>query len=216
MALTTPMFTTYRGYATEFQPVMQGRDIGQPATDAIQRLNHDDVVPSTLGIGQEGLVTWSRRTRARDRSVLVAAHQLPVLLVDIAPADLELVLDRTIALPVGAEPRVDHRSHHLPSPTDQFVQDRSRPQSTRRHRAASRSSTSRTASSRQVIIGATAVLSATLSPSVCCRNRPADDRVQEVVVAGQARFKSVPMPSPKDIETKPGWDARQIDRLRPQ
>ena len=43
MVVTTPMFDRVQLDAAELEPVVQGGDVGQPAAEPVERLDHDDV-----------------------------------------------------------------------------------------------------------------------------------------------------------------------------
>ena len=107
--------------AAELEPVVQGGDVGQPATDPVQRLDHHDVEQAALGIGQQRLIARPGSTGTRERPILVDPGQLPALPLGVAAADLHLVLDRGRTLAFRAVAGIDDRAHRsLPA---QLVQD---------------------------------------------------------------------------------------------
>ncbi len=103
--------------ACEGTAVMKVCDISEFAAEAIERLNNDHVEDAGVEFGQKLLISRPEAARATHRGVSVGADPRPTLLLDVAGADLDLVLNRGLALVLAAEAGVNDRAHdRLPKP----------------------------------------------------------------------------------------------------
>ncbi len=90
-----------QGDAMELQAVMQGGHIGELTAQPVQGFADDYLEPAGLQVRQELAVTVPEGAVAADGPVLIDLGKRPALLLDVATANLDLVLDGGVALVVG-------------------------------------------------------------------------------------------------------------------
>src|SRR5262249_44712403 len=95
----------------EAEAVVELGDVGKLAAEAVERLDEDDVEAAGREIGDEALVTRPGARGAAQRPVLGMGDDDPALLLGVAPADLDLILDRGLALQLARVPAVDDGAH---------------------------------------------------------------------------------------------------------
>ncbi len=101
--------------AGEGEPIVHVGDVGQLPAEPVERLHHDDVERVALDIGDQLLVAGAKAARPAHRAILVCLHEDPALPLSEAPAHLDLVLDRGLALVLAAVAGVDDGAHDLSS-----------------------------------------------------------------------------------------------------
>jgi hypothetical protein len=94
----------------EAEPLVQRRDVLLVAGEAVERLGNRDVEPVLARLLQPELVAGSDRRGAAQRTIDVGMLVFAALALDECPTLADLVLDRGIALVVGAVARGDDRS----------------------------------------------------------------------------------------------------------
>src|SRR4029079_5692479 len=80
---------------------------------AIKGFANDDIEQSCFGVGDHLLVAGPLIARATDRAICVGPKTLPLLLLDIASADLDLIIDRSLSLIFGGIAGVDDGTHRI-------------------------------------------------------------------------------------------------------
>jgi hypothetical protein len=95
--------------AGEAEPLVQRRDVLLVAGEAVERLSNRDVELALACPLQHELITGPDRRGAAQRTIDVGMLVDPALALDEGPALSNLVLNRGIALAVGAVARVDDR-----------------------------------------------------------------------------------------------------------
>ena len=100
----------HEGDAGEAEPLVQRRNVLLVAREAVERLSNSDVKAALARPLQHELVAGPDRRGAAQRTIDVGMSIVPALALDEGPALADLVLDRGIALVVGAIARVDDRS----------------------------------------------------------------------------------------------------------
>jgi hypothetical protein len=83
------------------EQIVQLGDVGELAADAVERLADDDVEGAVFGVPPQLLQPRPETAGAADRRIGVSAQQGPALAGDQPAADLELILDRRLALVLG-------------------------------------------------------------------------------------------------------------------
>jgi hypothetical protein len=91
----------------EGQPIMEVRDVGQFAAEAVNRFADHHIDATRLGIGQQALEARAPAAGAADRGVVIHFGDRPALALGIAPADLDLIGDRGRALVLGGIAGID-------------------------------------------------------------------------------------------------------------
>ena len=81
----------------------------------VERLDHHDIEPALIGIGLHLLERRPKAARAAQRLVGIDLPDRPALPLDLAATDLQLVLDRRLALIVRRVPGIDHGAHSVSS-----------------------------------------------------------------------------------------------------
>ncbi len=92
---------------------MQRGDVGELTAETIERLDDDDVEGAGFGVGENLLVSRPEGAAARERPILVRTNQCPALGIDQPATNLDLILDRGVALLVGAVASLDHGARHI-------------------------------------------------------------------------------------------------------
>ena len=95
----------------ELQAVVQVRHIGELAAHPVQGLANDHLECAGFQVCQELTVAVPECAAAADCPVHVVRGERPALLLDIAAADLDLILDRGLALVVARIAGVDDGAH---------------------------------------------------------------------------------------------------------
>ena len=95
----------------EAEAIVELGDVGELAAQAVERLNEDDVEAAGGEIGDEALVARPEARGAAQCPVLVMTDDGPALPLGVAPADLDLILDRGLALELARVPAVDDGAH---------------------------------------------------------------------------------------------------------
>jgi hypothetical protein len=91
--------------------LVEGRHVLEVAREAVQALGQDDVHPARAHRREQHLVTGPQGGRTRDRRVGEDLGHRPALALGAGAADADLVLDRGLALLVGAVAGVDGAAH---------------------------------------------------------------------------------------------------------
>ncbi|HTM96580.1 MAG TPA: hypothetical protein VL100_12310 [Croceibacterium sp.] len=91
----------------EGQAIMEVRDVGQLAAEAVNRFADHHIDAARLGIGQQSLETRASAAGAADRGVVIHFRDCPALALGIATADLDLIGDRGGALVLGGVAGID-------------------------------------------------------------------------------------------------------------
>nr|WP_210183621.1 hypothetical protein [Microvirga guangxiensis] len=105
-----------QAHAVELQFVMQARHIRELARQAIERLDDHHVERAPTRLCEQGPVTRTIAAGAGERAVLEGGRDLKPLLRGIAAADLDLILDRGIALVLARIAGIDGGALHASSP----------------------------------------------------------------------------------------------------
>lgn len=95
----------------EGQLVLQVGGVGKPAAQAVDRLADNHVELLVCRIGQQLLEAGPEAAGATDGSITVVANHGPALSYGIAAADLDLILDRGLALQIGGVAGIDDGAH---------------------------------------------------------------------------------------------------------
>ncbi|MEZ5827110.1 MAG: hypothetical protein R3D01_01405 [Hyphomicrobiales bacterium] len=97
--------------ATELQMIVEARHVGEATPQPVQRFADDDVELACLGINKHLPVGWSVDAGTAQRAIIIAADERPILAIDVAPTDLDLILDRGFTLIVRRVSGVDDGTH---------------------------------------------------------------------------------------------------------
>ena len=89
--------------------LVERSDVGKVPGQTVEALGDDDLERSVTGVLQELLVARAEGRGAADRRVGVDGSNMEALELGVAPAHPDLVIDRGVALVLGAEPGVDGR-----------------------------------------------------------------------------------------------------------
>jgi hypothetical protein len=87
----------------EGQPVVKLGDVCELPAEPVEGLGDDDLETAALGVEQNLLELLPESTGAALSVIGIHPDKLPALALDVAPAALDLVLDRGFALLVRAE-----------------------------------------------------------------------------------------------------------------
>jgi hypothetical protein len=124
IAVISPTLTATQSDAREGAAIVEIGDVGELASQAIQRFDYDDVEEAAIEIGQQLLIAGPETAGAAHRRVGVSGHRRPAALRDVAGGDLDLVGDRGGALVLAAEPGIDRGAHHQISLLRRFKEPR--------------------------------------------------------------------------------------------
>jgi hypothetical protein len=100
--------------AQEGQPVVEIRHVCELAAEPVERFAKHDVELTCRRVDLQLLEPGPEPAGAALRVIYLGLHDRPAFDLGIAPANLELVLDRRLALIVGAVPGVDLSAHGVP------------------------------------------------------------------------------------------------------
>jgi hypothetical protein len=97
----------------ECELILKVGRIGQTTAKPVDRLADDDVESMLGGVGDQLLEARPEAAGAADRRVFVSPDNRPALRFGITPADLDLVLERGLALQIGRVAGVDDGAHAI-------------------------------------------------------------------------------------------------------
>jgi len=98
-------------YAGEGAAVVEIGDISELTAKPADCFDDNDVEDARMEIGQKLLITRTKAARAADRGVGVSLDQGPTLFVEVAPAHLDLVVNRSFTLVLQAVASINDRAH---------------------------------------------------------------------------------------------------------
>jgi hypothetical protein len=113
MAVTSPVETACSLMPKKSWPIVQVRHIGELAAQPVQGLDDDHVETAALGVDLHLPEFGSEPAGAALRVLGVDLDDGPALELGVAPADLDLILDRGLTLVVRAVAGVDGGAERL-------------------------------------------------------------------------------------------------------
>jgi hypothetical protein len=96
----------------EAEAVVQIRNIRELAPEPVQGLGEDQIEAATVGVGLHLLERRPKPARPAQRAVGVDLDHRPALPLGMAAADLDLILDRRLALVVQAVAGIERTAQH--------------------------------------------------------------------------------------------------------
>nr|WP_246520706.1 hypothetical protein [Microvirga arabica] len=104
-----------QAHAVELQLIVEAGDIREFARQTIERLDDHDIEGASPGLRQKLPIAGSIAAGARKRPILEGGRDLKPMLGRIAPADLDLVFDRGLALVLARVAGIDGGALHARS-----------------------------------------------------------------------------------------------------
>jgi hypothetical protein len=94
----------------EREPVVEVGHVREFAAEPVNRLADHGVEASGFGVREETLKSGPKPAGTAYRAVIIHSGLGPTVLPDVSSADLNLILDRGLALVLGAVSGVNHRA----------------------------------------------------------------------------------------------------------